>query len=78
MPVCLGTGIIASTPVLMRTGNPLFGGINLTTGQKLTVTTFSRVSGGMGDGGAAPMQVEIGEDDARDPTANLSRGVKTF
>ena len=49
--------------------------INLTTGQKLTVTTFSRVSGGMGDGGAAPMQVEIGEDNVRDPTGEfIARG----
>ena len=30
----------------------------------------------MGDGGAAPMQVEIGEDDASDPTGEfIARGV---
>ena len=29
----------------------------------------------MGNGGAAPMQVEIGKDDARDPTGEfISRG----
>ena len=51
----------------------------MTTGQKLTSHYVSQVSGGMGDGGAAPMQVEIGEDDARDPTGEfIARGEKSF
>ena len=74
-----GTCIVARTPVLTRTGKPLFGGNNLTKGPKLTVTTFSRVSGGMGDGGAAPMQVEIGENNARDHTGEfIARGENFF
>ena len=53
--------------------------INLTTGQKLTSHYVSRVSGGMGDGGAASMQVEIGEDNVHDPTCEfISRGAKNF
>ena len=33
----------------------------------------------MGDGGAAPMQVEIGEDDAHDPTGEfIARGINCF
>ena len=33
----------------------------------------------MGDGGAAPMQVEIGEDDASDPTGEfIARGENLF
>ena len=37
------------------------------------------VSGGVGNGGAAPMQVEIGEDNERDPTGKfIARGEKYF
>ena len=50
----------------MRIGNTLLEEINLTTGQKLTCHDIFTSFWGMGDGGAAPMQVEIGEDYARD------------
>ena len=52
----------------MGTGNPLFKKINLTTVQKLTRHDVFTSFWGIGDGGAVPMQVEIVEDEACDPT----------
>ena len=56
-----------------RAQEPLFLElINLTTGQNLKLTCHEFLGGG--DGGAAPMHVEIGKDNARNPTRIYSEG----
>ena len=39
---------------------------------------FHEFLGGMGNGGAAPMQVEIGKDNVRDPTGKFIERGKNF
>ena len=55
--------------------NPFLEEINLTTGQKLTRHDIFTSSWDeffwMGDGGAAPMEVEMGEEEARNPTSDF-------
>ena len=69
---------MAGTPKLIRTGKPLFGENYFDYRSKVdTSRRFHEFLVGMGDGGAAPTQVEIGEDDARDPTDEfIERGEK--
>ena len=67
--------MVAGTSVLIGTGKPLFWRKLIDHRSKVdTSRRFHEFLGrvfGMGDGGAAPMEVEMGEDDEHNPTAQF-------